>query len=344
MPVPSSKPALIASRGAMSTCQWNSSVPRGAERTQRFICRPAPSTSRRPASARPSSSAPRSSPVEARLHGARNQSQLERRAGCPGAEEGGLLVDRDEPIPPPHLLDDHVLEQVAPHRALVVGGEALALAGDRGRDEREREELGVGVREGRAGVGALVDAEVDEGGVVGVGGDPGSPGRDRALEPARVEVGERAHVPRRVDDHLVGPVGGGGLEQLRLAHPGGAAERVGGAGQAGLVGRARADLVGSGQHRVEVGDRSLQPARAVGGSAAGPVRPDLGRGAILAALAEGTGRGGVGRRLGARRRVGAGTIVATRREQRTQAGELVDPYLGEPRFLARLSGNPRSGC
>jgi len=32
-PVPSSKPALIVSRGAMSTCHWKLSAPAGAVRT-----------------------------------------------------------------------------------------------------------------------------------------------------------------------------------------------------------------------------------------------------------------------------------------------------------------------
>ena len=207
-PVPSSKPALIAEPGGDVDVPMELLGParRRADPEVQLQARAEAPPGGRPA---PGRAAPRRArrgrSAAAAVRGTSRSSNGERDAQ--GQKSAASLVDRDEPIPPPHLLDDHVLEQVAPHRALVVGGEALALAGDLGRDEREREELGVGVREGRAGVGALVDDEVDEGGVVGVGGDPRSPGRDRPVEPGRVEVGERAHVPRRVDDHLVGARG-----------------------------------------------------------------------------------------------------------------------------------------
>ena len=72
----------------------------------------------------------------------------------------------------------------------------------------------------------------------------------------------------------------------------------------------------------------MGPARRVGLAAAGPLAPDLGRGALLAPLAERTGLEGVGarfRRLGSE---GVGTLGPARGEDRPQPGELVDADLG----------------
>ena len=86
------------------------------------------------------------------------------RARGPGAESDRVVVDRDQALAAAHLLDDDVGEQVAAHRPLVVGDEALALARDRDRHEVERVELGVGVLERGAGSAALVDDQLHVGG------------------------------------------------------------------------------------------------------------------------------------------------------------------------------------
>ena len=101
--------------------------------------------------------------LEARLRAPRHEHQLEREARRVGGHQHRLVVDRDDAVAHPHLLLHEVAEQVAAHRARRVGAEALALAGDRGRDERQRVELRVGVRERGAALAALVDEQVHAG-------------------------------------------------------------------------------------------------------------------------------------------------------------------------------------
>src|SRR4051795_11392385 len=78
---------------------------------------------------------------------------------------------RSPPLAPAalaNLLLHEVAEQVAAHRPRCVRGEALPLAGDRGRHEPERVELRVRVWKRGAGLAALVDDEVAAG-AAGVG-------------------------------------------------------------------------------------------------------------------------------------------------------------------------------
>ena len=113
---------------------------------------------------------------------ARDHAQLERRARRPGADKQRLVVDRDQALAAADLLGGDLGQQVAAHGALVVGGGALALARDLGGDEAQRVELRVGVLERGARVGALVDDQVDVGGLLGVGAHALAPGGDRAGE------------------------------------------------------------------------------------------------------------------------------------------------------------------
>src|SRR3954454_20859718 len=103
-----------------------------------------------------------------------DQHELERQPRGVGGEQDRLVVDRHHAVAHPHLLLQQVAEQVAAHRARRVGGEALALPGDRGRDERQRVELRMGVRERGAALAALVDEQVDERGI-GVSAHAGAP-------------------------------------------------------------------------------------------------------------------------------------------------------------------------
>ena len=162
IPVPSSNPARTDRRGAISMCQWNSPLPAGRGPDPEVELR-AVAEQRRERGQRPAEHCDTAVvALEARLDAARQRAASQRRSRGPGADQRRLAVDRHEPVAAADLLDEHVLEQVAAHRPLVVGGEALALARHLGRHEREREELRVGVREGRAGKRPLVDAEVDE--------------------------------------------------------------------------------------------------------------------------------------------------------------------------------------
>ena len=133
---------------SMSIRQQKCSAPRGAVRTHRFSGGIAPSAAR----SRP-----------ARRAAARRRSARRPRSGrAAGAARACSWYGRREPygaistasssiatiaLAPPHLLLHQVVEQVAAHRARRVGGEALALAGDRRRHEVQRVELGVGVRQ-----------------------------------------------------------------------------------------------------------------------------------------------------------------------------------------------------
>src|SRR5581483_10681421 len=244
-------------------------------------------------------------------------------------------------------------EQMAPHRSLVIGGGALALARDLGRDEAQRVELGMGVLERGPRVRALVDDQVDVGGIRGVGAHALAPRGHRARESLIAELGERRGVLRRVDDHLVGARCGLEGEQARLARARRGAERIRGAREAGLRGgagarRAAVRAAVGAQHRVEVRHRPRRPARRIRRAPSGAACPDLRRGSVLASLAEGavlrgivTGDAGRGHeRVGARRPAG--------RQDRAQARELVDAdlgsvHLGEPGTYDAEGGSDARG-
>src|SRR5215207_9330534 len=154
-PVPISKPARIVSRGRMSTCQWKSPAPRGAVRTQRLSRGGGPSSLARAVSAVRIISVP-TVPSRSKLGAGRR--------GITRSSNG----ERDEPLAAADLLRGDVLEQVPAGGALVIRGEALPLAGDRGRHEVEGVELSVGVLQRGAGLRSLVDDQVTVGGVRGV--------------------------------------------------------------------------------------------------------------------------------------------------------------------------------
>ena len=265
---------------------------------------------------------------------ARDHAQLERRARGPGADHHRLVVDRDQALAAAHLLGGDVGEQIAPHRALVVGREALALARDQHRHEVERVELSVGVLEAGAGAAALVDDQLHAGMALGVLAHPRPPGPHRGGQLALVEAGQRGSVPGRADDHLVRPARRRRREQVGLAGPRGGAQRVG-----GRVGGARGSRLGfatpAGERRVEVGDRAGEPARPVRVATAGPVGPDLRRGLRLVALAEGAVaviEGVAGRRLQV-----DGAVGSPGGEQGAQPGQLVDAGLRMGRVRAHCS-------
>src|SRR4051794_8209503 len=127
---------------------------------------------------------------------ARDEHELERQPRGVGGEQDRLVVDRDHAVAHPNLLLQQVAEQVAAHRARRVGGEALALPGDGGGDERQRVELRMGVRERGAALAALVDEQVDERGI-GVSAHAGAPRLGGGGHLLRRQVGERGDpVPR----------------------------------------------------------------------------------------------------------------------------------------------------
>ena len=185
--------------------QQNVSAPRGAVRIQRFSGGEAPSRRRSRSSASCRSAAPVGPSSSKRACGRRGTSiSWNGSARRVGRHQHRLVVDRDDPVAHPHLLLHEVAEQVAAHRPRRVGAEALALAGDRRRDERQRVELRVRVRERGAALAALVDEQVHAGGV-GVGAHALAPARDRGGDLLGGEVGERGHGHGRVDDDLLHP-------------------------------------------------------------------------------------------------------------------------------------------
>ena len=134
-PVPSSSPASGVRRGRMSIRQQKESAParrgadpqverrRGAEAARAGRC-----------SASWSSAAPDGPSSSKRARGAaRGEHELERQPRGVRRHQHRLVVDRDEPLAPPHLLLHEVGQQVAAHRPHRVGAEALALAGDAAR-------------------------------------------------------------------------------------------------------------------------------------------------------------------------------------------------------------------
>ena len=156
--------------------------------------------------------------LEARPRAAGREQQVERRAPGVRRHQHGLVVDRDDPLAPAHLLLHVVAEQVPAHRAHGVGAEALTLAGDRGGDEVQRVQLRVRVRERGSGLPALVDDQVLAGGVRvrSHALAPGVDGEEHLLGRQRREVRDRLG---RVDDHLV-PAGrglGGGEVRVGVA-------------------------------------------------------------------------------------------------------------------------------
>ena len=207
------------------------------------------------------------------------------------------------------LLLDEVLQQVAAHRALGVGAEALALAGHDGGDEVQRVDLRVRVRQRGAGLAALVDDDVHVGrAVLGVRAHPLAPHVERVDDLADLEVGERGDRVRGVDDDLVRAARRRDGEQVGLGE--------------GL--RRRAARV---ERRIEVGHDAHAPARGVRRTAVGAQRVGLRRRAVLVTLEEGIllGVDRVGRRGG---QAAARPRGAVGSDDRPVAGERIDADFG----------------
>ncbi len=214
-PAPSSSPARWVSRGRMSIRQQKWSAPEGAVRTHRFSGGLAPS--RRAQAAEhvvQQRGAERAVVLEARPRAARGDHELVRDARRVRRHRHRLVVDRDDAVAPADLLLHEVAEQVAAHRARRVGGEALALAGDRGGHEAQRVELGVGVRERGAGLAALVDDQVPARAVRRARACARARPPSRSASCVGLELDERVDHVGRVDDHLV--VAGGRLRGVEV--------------------------------------------------------------------------------------------------------------------------------
>jgi hypothetical protein len=209
--------------------------------------------------------------LEARPRAPRRQQQLERRDRGVGRHQHRLVVDRHDPLAPPHLLLDEVGEQVAAHRAHGVRGEPLALAGDQRRYKAERVQLRVRVRKRRPGSAALVHEQVPAR-RRGVRAQPLAPDLQRGGQLLGRQVGERGDGARRVHDHLVRTARRLRGEEVRV--------RLG-----RRYGRVRLE------RRVQVGHDAQRPARPVRLAALGADGMDLGRRAILVALEERVGLG-----------------------------------------------------
>ena len=80
---------------------------------------------------------------KARLVHTRHELKLVRHSRGEGCEQHRLVIDRDDPLAPSHLLLEQVTQQATAHRAGVVRGEALTLAGDDRRHEPEPVDLGM---------------------------------------------------------------------------------------------------------------------------------------------------------------------------------------------------------
>src|SRR5215213_8286200 len=255
--------------------------------------------------------------LEARRRLPGNDPQLERRARRPRADQQRVVVDRHQSLLAANLLGCDLGQQVAAHRVLVVGNEALPLARDLGRDEAERVELGVAVLEGSAGLLALVEDQLHIGGLLGVRSHPLAPAGHRGRQLRVVELGESRDMTWRVDDDLVESGGHCRLEQVRLPASRRRAQRIPGRGHS-LIGLAAAGLIALRQRRVEVGDGSNPPAWRVSIAAARAVRPDLRRRPVLAALAERALLGRLRALLGGKAAEVEGPVSPGGREDRPQ--------------------------
>ena len=346
-PVPSSNPARIVSRGTMSTCQQNSSTPRGAVRTQRLSCGAAPNRARQ---RRDRAADHRRADVAIRLErgrgASRNDAKLERRPRCPRADQHGAFVHGHEPLAAAHLLRRDVREQVPAHRPLVVRAGPLALPRHLGRNERERVELSVRVLERGAGIGALVDDQMQEGGA-----------RRRGRASARARRRPRRRTAPRSAPRARSTCSGAWTITSCAPTAGCDAKRSGWRTRDDWpqrVDRARQPRLGGAcvvaaapaspredQHRVEVRDRAGGPARGVGLAAVRAGGPDLGRRPVLAALAERAASRRLPRVPGPRGRERVGALGPAGREDRAQPGELVDADLGgSSGRLRRLRRSP----
>ena len=128
-----------------------------------------------------------------------------------------------------------------------------------------------------------------------MGAHPLAPGRDRGGELGVVELGHRGHVRGRVDQHLVRAARRPRREEVGFAGPARGQQRVAAAGEGAGLGPGRParrpaaaprHLATVAERRIEVRDHPRPPARRVGRAAARPQRVELGRRAVLVALAE----------------------------------------------------------
>ena len=123
---------------------------------------------------------------------------------------------------------------MAAHRSLVVGGGSLALARHLGGHEAHRVELGVGVLERGARVGALVDDQVDVRGLRAWRASAPARRRRRLAKRGSSSSASEVACSGRVDDHLVRALGGLRAEQVGVGPARGGPQWIGGAREARL--------------------------------------------------------------------------------------------------------------
>ena len=264
--------------------------------------------------------------LEARARAARREHQLERQPRGVRRDQHGLLVDRDDPLAPAHLLGDEVAEQALAHRAGRVGAGALALARDRRGHEVERVQLRVRVRQRRARLAPLVDDQLQVR-AVGVRAHPLAPDLDRRADLLDGQFRERQHGLRAVDDHLVRAGRGQRREQLGLA-----AAAVLGAVAAARRRRSSAGL--SAGYRFGT-TRTLQPGES-GGPPSG--RSAYSSGGVRSSCPRRTGRAraSIGS-AGAQRRLAARAPRALAGDDRAVPAERVDAQLGQRSGVQRVA-------
>ena len=154
-PVPSSRPGgwVEAREDVDLPAEVLGAARRGADpevQRRRAPKRAAGGAARRAAARRRAGRRPRSGPRRGAARAAAGRARA-RRTGASSTASSSIATMRSRR---PHLLLHEVGEQVAAHRADGVGAEALALAGDERGDEVQGVELGVGVRQRGAALGA----------------------------------------------------------------------------------------------------------------------------------------------------------------------------------------------
>ena len=177
--------------------------------------------------------------------------------------------------------------------------------------EAQRVELRVGVRQGGAGLAALVDDEVHVRGAR-VRAHPLAPRPDRRVDLLGREIGERRDGVGRVHDHLVLAPGG----ERRV--------QVGRGGRLGVRGV-------RGQRGVEVGHRAHPPAGRVRLAPVGAQRLHLGRRLPLVAGREGIALGVDGRRRARPSGPRSGAPARSPATIARSAGERIDADLSQAR-------------
>ena len=146
--------------------------------------------------------------LQVRFVASRHEQQLERRATPERGDAHDVVVGEHHPLVGGQL----GLDRGADHAPAGEAGERPLLVEDLAGHERQPENLGVRVRQRRAGLAAVVDDHlaVAHLGGRGVGGEAALQRVHHLGGLLVVELVEAAVVVRRVDEHLVDPAGLGG--------------------------------------------------------------------------------------------------------------------------------------